>query len=216
MARIAFWRLDDSEAVQARRRKSWGTPGARWSAIGQRDVLSATGLRVVSYAKRNFVTRGVTILVADLAQQSAEMARRDERMIAAHKMPRIVLCRQDGPGSSWHVCGLPGPRQAAWAGFYGRWRKKKAAASEPRLRGVRLQAVLVDRQPCRASAGGTDALGVARRLERLQSLENPALIMALVIAGPSLESAGKERSDCVRRRLPRGIVKRVAKNFFGF
>ncbi|GIV51302.1 MAG: hypothetical protein KatS3mg038_1823 [Candidatus Kapaibacterium sp.] len=133
MPRIAFWRLGDSGVVQPHRRTTWGTPGARSSGIVQRDVLSATGLRVVSYAKRNFVTRGVTILVADLAQQSAEMARRDERMIAAHKMPRIVLCRQDGPGSSWHVCGLPGPRQAAWAGFYGRWRKKKAAASEPRL-----------------------------------------------------------------------------------
>ncbi|GIV51487.1 MAG: hypothetical protein KatS3mg038_2008 [Candidatus Kapaibacterium sp.] len=34
MARIAFWRLDDSEAVQARRRKSWGTPGA-WSFRSQ-------------------------------------------------------------------------------------------------------------------------------------------------------------------------------------
>ncbi|GIV50306.1 MAG: hypothetical protein KatS3mg038_0827 [Candidatus Kapaibacterium sp.] len=119
MARIAFWRLGDSGVVQPHRRTTWGTPEARSSGIGQRDVLSAAGLRVVSYAKRNLVTRGVTILVADLAQQSAEMARRDERMIAAHKMPRIVLCRQDGPGSSWHVCGLPGPRQAAWVGHIG-------------------------------------------------------------------------------------------------
>ncbi|GIV52903.1 MAG: hypothetical protein KatS3mg038_3424 [Candidatus Kapaibacterium sp.] len=82
MARIAFWRLGDSEAVQARRRKTWGTPGARWSAIGQRDVLSATGPRGQCLDAATWWLPGGYLVSA---------------AIAAHKMPKIVLFRRGGP-----------------------------------------------------------------------------------------------------------------------
>ncbi|GIV51228.1 MAG: hypothetical protein KatS3mg038_1749 [Candidatus Kapaibacterium sp.] len=90
MARIAFWRWDDSEAVQARRRKSWGTPEARSSAIGQCDVLSAWPAWLV--------TRG-GYLVATWRP---------------HKMPRIGFFR--GDDSSVVLAGLR-PSQATPGGL---------------------------------------------------------------------------------------------------